>query len=339
MSDDERIVSLESELAETRRKLAETEQHLASANQIIGSYSTARCGLVKGHTDPRYDALAQHLKSEIAEKEEARAQLALVRTSTEGVWMWQGGVDEPQSLACPVVMRAGTLRSLLRRTQFKEIAAYLRGEEWKHEDHPFQGLDRAVKSSPNDLVRWLADRIEAKWEAAPPDGVMHDETHAHYSTDRCQRRDGEVQCTLPEGHRCDDVFGAPPLTMLQALAWAEEQSLTKKTERQLALGELKRRADWLAEECHKGGTCFAERDEAYTAVRTLENFYAHGAVRRIGEARADDANARTPPVVTDCDGGRPLCAFCHQRVGTSAGCGNCEHIARQCGLPPPKATL
>jgi len=40
--------------------------------------------------------------------------------------------------------------------------------------------------------------------------------------------------------------------------------------------------------------------------------------------------------ITDRDGGRPLCAFCQQRVGTSAGCGNCEHVARQCGLPPPK---
>jgi hypothetical protein len=183
VSDEDRLITLESELAETRRKLAEAEQHLASANQIIGSYSTVRCGLVKGHTDPRCDAMAEHLKREIVEKESARAQLAIARTPTDDVWMWQGGGDEPEGLSCPVVMSAETLRALLART---------------------------------------AEAIMA--------------------------------------------------------------------ERSASLGELKRRADWLAHECSKGGTCFAERDEAYTAVKTLEHFYAHGRVRRIGE-RADDANA------------------------------------------------
>ncbi len=40
-----------------------------------------------------------------------RASLALVRTDTSGVWRWQGdGGDHPESLSCPVVMSADTLR-------------------------------------------------------------------------------------------------------------------------------------------------------------------------------------------------------------------------------------
>ena len=42
------------------------------------------------------------------------AKLAIVATPTEGVWRWQGdGGDYPESLACPVVMSAETLRNLL----------------------------------------------------------------------------------------------------------------------------------------------------------------------------------------------------------------------------------
>ncbi len=42
-----------------------------------------------------------------------RADLALVRTGTEGVWFWQGAGDEPGSLSCPVVMSAERLRAFV----------------------------------------------------------------------------------------------------------------------------------------------------------------------------------------------------------------------------------
>lgn len=47
-----------------------------------------------------------------------RADLAVVATETEGVWRWQGdGGDFPESLSCPVVMSAETLRELLRSAE------------------------------------------------------------------------------------------------------------------------------------------------------------------------------------------------------------------------------
>jgi len=262
MSDEDRLVMLESELAETRRKLAESEQHLASANQIIGSYSTVRCGLVKGHADPRYAALAAHLKTEIAEKETARAQLAVARTPTDGVWMWQGCGDEPEGLSCPVVMSADTLRGLLsaRTKTVEEIVAYLRDDK----DVTFRFGET--------LAAWLANRVDG-WmkrpSASPP-------AHRADALDRCQASESGAQCSLPSEHLSDHVFGVPPLTTLQAFAWAEERARARKAERGCALRELQRRADWLADECRKGGTCYVERDEAYIAVKTLERFYEHG---------------------------------------------------------------
>lgn len=45
---------------------------------------------------------------------EATRQLAIVDAGAEGVWRWQGdGHDHPESLSCPVVMSADTLRALL----------------------------------------------------------------------------------------------------------------------------------------------------------------------------------------------------------------------------------
>lgn len=50
----------------------------------------------------------------LTEARALRHDLAMVRTPTPGVWLWQGdGADFPESLACPVVMSAETLRALL----------------------------------------------------------------------------------------------------------------------------------------------------------------------------------------------------------------------------------
>jgi hypothetical protein len=37
--------------------------------------------------------------------------------------------------------------------------------------------------------------------------------------------------------------------------------------------------------------------------------------------------------------GHPLCKFCQQPAGTTADCGNCQHVARQAKLPPPDGNV
>lgn len=62
----------------------------------------------------KHKSLADHCANEIAAKEDALRKLAVVSTSVEGVWHWQGdGEDHPESLACPVIMSAETLQELL----------------------------------------------------------------------------------------------------------------------------------------------------------------------------------------------------------------------------------
>lgn len=49
------------------------------------------------------------------ELEELRA-IKLVRFNNEDCWLWQGdGFDYPESLTCPVVMHANTLRELISK--------------------------------------------------------------------------------------------------------------------------------------------------------------------------------------------------------------------------------
>jgi hypothetical protein len=56
----------------------------------------------------------RELAAEQERTRELRAELAVVRTSIDGVWRWQGdGAAELGSLSCPVVMSADRLRLLL----------------------------------------------------------------------------------------------------------------------------------------------------------------------------------------------------------------------------------
>lgn len=82
----------------------------------------------------KVEGLAQQLKAEQEESAKLRAALAIVRTDTEGVWRWQGEGDQPESLTCPVVMSADTLRGLLAsadslRTDLDIAGAFLRAQE------------------------------------------------------------------------------------------------------------------------------------------------------------------------------------------------------------------
>ena len=54
----------------------------------------------------------------------SRLVAATVRTSTDNVWRWMGDPkhDDPESLACPVVMQPETLRAMLARAERAEAA-------------------------------------------------------------------------------------------------------------------------------------------------------------------------------------------------------------------------
>jgi len=57
--------------------------------------------------------IADEWRKERAELVQARAELSAVATDQEHVWLWQGKGDHVESLVCPVVMAADTLRELL----------------------------------------------------------------------------------------------------------------------------------------------------------------------------------------------------------------------------------
>jgi hypothetical protein len=51
------------------------------------------------------------------ENQRLRGELEAVRTDAEGVWRWQGGGDDLQSLSCPVVVRADKMRELVEELE------------------------------------------------------------------------------------------------------------------------------------------------------------------------------------------------------------------------------
>lgn len=62
----------------------------------------------------KLDNLAERFRTIEHERDELRQQLAAVKTDTDNVWKWQGdGGDHAESLSCPVVMTADTLRKIL----------------------------------------------------------------------------------------------------------------------------------------------------------------------------------------------------------------------------------
>ncbi len=61
---------------------------------------------------------AEMFKQEQAEHRQAKAALNMVATDYENVWAWQGdGGNFTESLSCPVVMSADTLREMLDATR------------------------------------------------------------------------------------------------------------------------------------------------------------------------------------------------------------------------------
>ena len=95
----------------------------------------------------KVDVAFGEVKAGLERERVLRGQLALVATDTDGVWRWQGdGGNEPESLTCPVVMSADTLRSFVAaRASLAAIrlaAESLLATSWTHgEDCPHRDCD------------------------------------------------------------------------------------------------------------------------------------------------------------------------------------------------------
>jgi hypothetical protein len=96
-------------------------------------------------------------------------ELNAVRAHADNVWFWQGdGADHPQSLSCPVVMTAHTLRTIIARaaaaeTQLAECrAAWARVGEVLADEGCSCG---EAEGAENHEDACLGHRIERAWNA------------------------------------------------------------------------------------------------------------------------------------------------------------------------------
>lgn len=97
--------------AEAERDLAHDE-HAAAWSKVISEIAAERDARAKAErkAEEAFREVAAGLERERA----LRAELAAVKTDVDGVWLWQGdGRDHPESLSCPVVMSADTLREMV----------------------------------------------------------------------------------------------------------------------------------------------------------------------------------------------------------------------------------
>jgi hypothetical protein len=60
----------------------------------------------------KVDNLVKTVEELQLENQRLRGELEAVKTPAEGVWRWQGGGDDLQSLSCPVVVRADRMREI-----------------------------------------------------------------------------------------------------------------------------------------------------------------------------------------------------------------------------------
>lgn len=93
------------------KKLTETEVEASRLRDSCALYEKQR-----DTAELKLGNLAERFKTLEAENDDRCRQLVAVKTDRDNVWVWQGVNDHPESLACPVVMTADTLRSLLEES-------------------------------------------------------------------------------------------------------------------------------------------------------------------------------------------------------------------------------
>ena len=83
--------------------------------KAVSDLVDAQNGQEQAILNQKLASLAERLTAAEQEAREARRNVRIANANIEDVWMWQGAGDDPDSLTCPVVMSADTLRNLLTR--------------------------------------------------------------------------------------------------------------------------------------------------------------------------------------------------------------------------------
>ncbi len=121
-----RVAELEERIAELRQQIDKRTEVQAETNAKLGdalagregeraSFNTEREEWVKDKSllESKIADLADCLAKTQNDLHFAEGQLAMVMTSRDDVWLWQGdGHDHVGTLSCPVVMSADTLRKM-----------------------------------------------------------------------------------------------------------------------------------------------------------------------------------------------------------------------------------
>lgn len=111
-------VALETRAEELEGRAENAERALAESKEREQALRRKFAEMADSGANKALRAHAAELEAELIE---ARRQLAAVHAGVEKVWRWQGdGSDYLESLACPVVMTADTLRDLMARVERAE---------------------------------------------------------------------------------------------------------------------------------------------------------------------------------------------------------------------------
>ena len=138
---------------ELRRMLGHNRALLAQVTTLTAERDEARA---------KNAGLVEHLKFAGTEREDFRQQLSVARCSErDGVWFWQGEGDRPESLSCPVVMSADTLREILRE---RDEARGLLGEahhvlDQMHDEDDTIGRLKVDVPADGHPRQWLFDYV------------------------------------------------------------------------------------------------------------------------------------------------------------------------------------
>ena len=198
------ITRLTSELAteRARREAAESEH-----DEIVRKYEVERQEHAATHAKfdgavPKwkFDQQCSMTKDALAERD--RARVACGVAAADGVWFWQGRDDRSESLTCPVVMSAETLRGFVAERARREAAerdAYERGVE----DAVAFLRKRAEGTKAIDMVS--AGTLRAAWEQIERQMLAHPATAADDASDpqhpayALGRRDGIALSAIAAG--------------------------------------------------------------------------------------------------------------------------------------------
>lgn len=141
----------------TRCQQAESQRdealvHLGQANRELAT--------LKEH----YKLLAEEMTQAIQKRKEAEAAVSMAHASVEGVWLWQGdGNDKPESLACPVVMSADTLRELVAKSNpetLKKLQQQV--ESWQQDFSKMERKHEEQLREASELISTLQHAVRLK---------------------------------------------------------------------------------------------------------------------------------------------------------------------------------